>query len=122
MNETKLPEWLAERMRAYAMDKAPGDPLFRHVCEDGWQACYAALLERAPEFDEAAAHDAAGDAVSVGESIVILKGARWQHEQLAAVIAAKDAEIERLREALEGYAADPTHYGQCAREALEGGK
>jgi hypothetical protein len=61
----------------------------------GAQYGYAALLERAPEFDEAAALEHYYNSPELDSAHEErLAGARWQHEQMSAQIAA-------LREALE---------------------
>ena len=64
----------------------------------GAQVCYNHLLKSASEFDEGKALEewAQLDA-GRGETWDWVDGARKQHSQLAAMIAARDAEIERMR-------------------------
>lgn len=101
MSDVKLPEWLTEQMQG-AMSVGPNPLDFR----DGFLSCYYALLERAPEFDETTArlyadgHYHWSDFCGTNEDAFV-EGARWQHAQDAARIAARDAEIERLNTELK---------------------
>lgn len=137
-SEVKLPEWLArKREDAYAEARRRYDDVDTQSSYflDGFEACYAALVSRRSLFNKKAAYEAisrmAGHPIKPTPGIFHLgiDMAIWQSEQDAKVVTAKDAEIERLRadvarlrEALEGYAVDPTNYGQCAREALKDDK
>lgn len=60
----------------------------------GWAACYAHLQALAPEFDSGAVVRANGDIVKDHNSLIV--GARWQHAQSAAQLAALRAENARV--------------------------
>src|SRR5271157_4708388 len=97
---TKLPAWL-ERVRdelALAHSKHPIQDNHASVIY-AFDACYAALLAKAPEFPEKAALDKwANLDAGKGETWDYVDGARWQHDQLKAQLAAKDAELEKWQD------------------------
>lgn len=61
----------------------------------GWNACYAKLLETAPEFDEKATVDEHQKTYQ-GDGLDWLRLAHWQFDQSRALIAARDAQIKML--------------------------
>ena len=81
-----MPGWLDKEMRrAMGVNDIAGQAI-----ELGFQRCYAALLERAPAFDESA-----WPQTKKSEELAA-EGARDQFAQDAAQIAALKAEIEQL--------------------------
>lgn len=95
MSDVKLPDWLEKRRDDEARELLEADSDFSPVSDydfaTGWNACYATLLERSPEFDVKQAIASCG----LGDSEEFIPGARWQHAQDAAQIAAMKAEIEQ---------------------------
>lgn len=94
MSDAKLPMWLDKEMRrAMGVNDNTGQAI-----KMGFTRCYAALLERAPEFDRELAAQA--DPIMSGEWDTVAPGfrggAQWQHAQDAAQIAALKAENSRL--------------------------
>lgn len=110
MSFDKLPANIEKEIdRTISSGGSPHGFTVREAILEGAHLCYLILLERAPEFDEKAVSEAGNDLGHKNYhgrmddwyyNDVFVESARWQHEQLAAQIAARDAEIERLKKEL----------------------
>lgn len=107
MSDVKMPMWLEEQMRrAMGVNDNTGEAI-----KMGFQRCYAALIERAPKFDEADAGDYVdailddwafpSEELKADVRLAGIELQRWQHGQDAAQFAALKAENERLRGRLD---------------------